>query len=221
MHLNALLSWCLSRLVLGSEAASRHEEASMSTATIGAIIAAVALVAALAFATGPVARRRRLRRRFGPEYERIVSQRENRREAETELAGRERRVRDLQLRDLTDAERDRYEAGWDKVQERFVDAPTEAIGAAQRLVEAVMRERGYPVAEYEQMVVDLSVQHARTLEHFRSAHDVIVKSGEATTEELRAAMLQYRELFSGLIGRSIGPDADKRSRDGRALLRIK
>ncbi len=192
----------------------------MSTATIGAIIVAVALVAALTFVTAPVARRRRLRRRFGPEYDRIVGQRENRREAETELAERERRVRDLRLRDLTDAVRDRYENDWANVQERFVDAPAEAIGAAQRLVEAVMRDRGYPVAEYEQMVVDLSVQHARTLDHLRSAHDVSVKSGEATTEELRVAMLHYRELFGGLIGRSIGPDADNRSRDGRALLRI-
>lgn len=194
----------------------------MSIATIVAIIVAVALVAALALTTGPVARRRRLRRRFGAEYDRLVGQRENRREAETELAERERRVRDLRLRDLNDAVRARYEADWAaNVQERFVDAPAEAIGNARRLVETVMRERGYPVAEFEQMVVDLSVQHARTLDHFRSANDTSLKSGEATTEELRVALLHYRELFGGLIGRSIGPDADDRSRDGRALLRVK
>jgi hypothetical protein len=190
----------------------------MAMATIVAIIVAIALITALALTTGPVARRRRLRRRFGAEYDRIVGQRESRREAETELAERERRVRDLRLRDLTDAERDRYEADWASVQERFVDAPAEAIGNAQGLVEAVMRERGYPVAEYEQMVVDLSVQHARTLDHFRSAHDISVRSGEATTEELRVALLHYRELFGGLVGRSIGPDADNRSRNGRAFL---
>ena len=193
----------------------------MLTATIVAIIVGVAAVAALALARGPVARRRRLRRRFGPEYDRIVGERENRRDAETELVERERRVRDLELRDLTDAARDRYETDWADVQERFVEAPSDAIGAAQRLVKAVMCDRGYPVAEYEQMVVDLSVQHARRLDHFRWAHDISRKGRDATTEELRVAMLHYRALFGDLIGRSIGPDADNRSRDGRALLRIR
>jgi hypothetical protein len=194
----------------------------MATAAIVTIIVAVAVAvaAALTLGTGPIARRHRLRRRFGPEYDRIVGQRDNRRKAETELAERERRVRNLGLRDLTDAARDRYEADWVDIQERFVDAPADAIGASQRLVEAVMRERGYPVAEYEQMAADLSVYHARTLGHFRSAHEVSRKSGEATTEELRVALLHYRELFGDLIGRSIGPDARNRSRDGRALLRI-
>ena len=190
-----------------------------------AIIAATALlltvVAALTLGTGPLARRRRLRRRFGHEYDRLVGESESRRRAETELAERERRVRELRLRDLTDAERIRYQAQWADAQERFVDAPAEAIGAARRLVEAVMRARGYPVAEFDQMVVDLSVQHARTLDQFRSAHEVSLKGGKATTEELRVAMLRYRKLFGDLIGRSIGPDGQSRSRDGRALLRIR
>jgi len=193
----------------------------MEPAVIVAIVLLLAVVAALTLGTGPLARRRRLRRKFGPEYDRLVGKTGSRRQAETELAERERRVRELRLHDLTDSERVRYQAQWADAQERFVDAPAEAVGAAQRLVEAVMRARGYPVAGFEQMVVDLSVQHARTLDLLRSAHEVRLKGGKATTEELRVAMLRYRRLFGDLIGRSIEPDGQSRNRDGRTLLRIR
>lgn len=158
--------------------------------------------------TGKAKRRRGLRERFGPEYDRVVGERQSRRIAEAELAGRERRVRKLRLRDLTGEARDKYGAAWTDVQERFVDEPSAAIADAQALVETVMRERGYPVDEYQQIVADLSVTHARALDHFRAAHEVSVKAaaGTVATEELRVALLRYRELFSELLGVSVTGD---------------
>ena len=158
---------------------------------------------------GEAKRRRGLRERFGPEYDRLVGERQSRRIAEAELAARERRVRKLWLRDLTGEARDKYGAAWTDVQERFVDEPSAAMADAQALVETVMRERGYPVDEYQQIVADLSVTHARALDHFRAAHhEVSVKAaaGTVATEELRVALLRYRELFSELLGVSVTGD---------------
>lgn len=175
----------------------------MSGGTLVAII--VILIIILAVITVPVGmatRRRRLRDRFGPEYDRLIGERQSRRTAEAELAARERRIRKLRLRDLTADARDTYGARWIEVQERFVDEPSGAIADAEALVETVMRERGYPVSEYRQTVADLSVEHARTLDRFRAAHEVSVRAavGNVATEELRVAFLRYRELFSELLG---------------------
>lgn len=146
--------------------------------------------------------RRRLSERFGPEYDRAVSEHRSRRLAEAELSSRERRVQKLSLTALSDEDRERYSTQWEHVQERFVEAPPEAVGEAQSLVEAVMRDRGYPVTDYEQTVADLSVQHARVLDRFRSAHVISEQaaSGQISTESLRTAMLYYRELFGQLLG---------------------
>lgn len=179
----------------------------MATGIIVAIIVAVVIVAGLAIGTGPVARRRGLRKRFGPEYDRAVTEHQSRRLAETELAGRERRVRQFELRDLTAGAREKYEADWTDVQEQFVEAPADAVAAAQRLVESVMGDTGYPAAEYDQAVADLSVRHARTIEHYRLAHRVSEKAvtGQASTEELRVTMLGLRDLFSELLGGGTQP----------------
>lgn len=178
----------------------------MSGGTLAAIIVIlITVLVILTLSTGTVRdarRRRRLRERFGPEYDRVVGERRSRKVAEAELAARERRVRKFRLRDLTGEARDTYGARWTQVQKRFVDEPSAAIADAQALVETVMRERGYPVSEYQQIVADLSVAHARTLDHFRAAHEVSVKAaaGTVTTEELRIALLHYRELCSELLG---------------------
>jgi hypothetical protein len=178
------------------------KEARMSTGTIGVVIVIIVVVAIVAIGVGPTVRRRRLKKRFGPEYERVVAECPSRRLAEVELAERERRVQKLQLRDLSQAARDKYGAQWADVQEGFVYAPAEATADAQRLVDSVMRDRGYPVSDYDHTVDDLSVQHARTLDHFRSAHEISARaaSGQATTEEQRIAMLYYRDLFIELLG---------------------
>jgi len=168
-----------------------------------AVIAIVIVLLVLVIGFGPVvARRRRLRRRFGPEYDRVVAERPSRRQAEAELTERERRVAELKLRDLTEPEQDKYQMRWGELQESFVDSPAEAIADAQLLLDSVMRDRGYPVQEYDETLADLSVAHSHALGPYRSAHDVGAQavSGQVSTEELRVAMLGYRGLFEELTG---------------------
>ena len=174
----------------------------MSSGTIVIIIIAIIVVVAIVAAVAYEARRRRLRQRFGPEYDRLVEEGASRRQAEAELAARERRVRDLDIRPLSPEAQARYTGEWTAVQERFVDAPQEAVAAAQRLVVTVMNERGYPTEDTEQVLADLSVEHARVLDHYRSAYGISQRAadGSASTEDLRQAMIHYRALFQDLLG---------------------
>jgi hypothetical protein len=179
----------------------------MTTSIIVLIVVIVALLAIIAgLGVAMSGRRKKLQERFGPEYDRLVAQSENRRMAEAELTERERRVRKLDLRELDDSTRQRYLADWAGVQERFVDDPPAAVLEGQRLVETVMRECGYPAVEFQQTLADLSVTHVQVLDHVRQAHEIGQKAaaGQASTEELRIAMLHYRELFSELLA---GPPA--------------
>jgi Tfp pilus assembly protein PilX len=173
----------------------------MSTGAIIAIIVVILVVAALLVGLSAVRRRRRLQDRFGPEYDRAVTE-HGRRDAEAELAERERRVRQLDIRPLAPTARAQYASEWTGVQEQFVDAPQAAVTGAQTLVTAVMKDRGYPTEAFDQIVADLSVEHAATLDHFRAAHDISERaaSGTASTEELRQAMIHYRALFTELLG---------------------
>jgi Tfp pilus assembly protein PilX len=173
----------------------------MSTGAIIAIIVVILVVAALLAGLSAMKRRRRLQDRFGPEYDRAVSE-HGRREAEAELAERERRVRHLDIKPLSPTARTQYAAEWTAVQEQFVDAPQSAVTGAQTLVTAVMKDRGYPTEAFDQIVADLSVEHAATLDHFRAAHDISQRatSGTSSTEELRQAMVHYRALFTELLG---------------------
>jgi hypothetical protein len=153
-----------------------------------------------AFATMS-ARRRRLKQRFGPEYDRMVADQQSHRKAEAELTSRERRVRSFDIRPLTAAARAEYSAQWASIQERFVDEPASAVSQAQQLVTAVLQDRGYPTEGYEQILADLSVEHARNLEHYRAAHALSESSanGSASTEDMRQAMIHYREMFDDLL----------------------
>lgn len=173
----------------------------MSTGAIIAIIVVILIVAALLISLSAVRRRRRLRDRFGPEYDRAVSE-HGKREAEAELTERERRVRQLDIKPLAPTARAQYASEWTAVQEQFVDAPQAAVTGAQTLVTAVMKDRGYPTEGFDQVVADLSVEHAATLDHFRAAHEISQRatSGTASTEELRQAMIHYRALFTELLG---------------------
>jgi hypothetical protein len=163
-----------------------------------AIIVVVAAIAGIAYAT----RRRRLQQRFGPEYDRMVEEKGSRSKAEAELANRQRRVADLDIRPLDPAARARYSENWAVVQERFVDAPQDAVMAAQRLVMTVMKERGYPTEGGDQVLADLSVDHANVLDHYRAAYDISQRAADnaASTEDLRQAMIHYRALFQDLLG---------------------
>ncbi|MFG6196494.1 hypothetical protein [Nonomuraea sp. JJY05] len=165
---------------------------------------AVAVAVVLALAVGYVLLRRRrqgLRRRFGPGHEHALNEREDRGEAEQELRAREKRFATLDITPLTPASRQTYARQWATLQERFVDAPGPAVTAADELVSTVMAERGYPTEDFRQQLADLSVVHGRTLYPYRQAHEIsrCVAPGEASTEDLRQAMVHYRVLFEELL----------------------
>lgn len=173
----------------------------MSSGATAAIIVVAIIVIVLIVALTMAGRRRRLRQQFGPEYDRALAGKDSRHQAEAELAERQRRVRKLNIQPLSPAARSRYAGEWQAIQEQFVDAPQTAVTEAYALVTTVMRERGYPVTDDEQVADDLSVEHARTVDHFRSARAITreVAHGSVATEDLRQALVHYRELCADLL----------------------
>jgi hypothetical protein len=181
----------------------------MSTgALVVIIIVVVIVVAAVVTVAMAAARRRRLQQRFGPEYDRAVGEHGSQLKAESELAGRERRIRSLEIRPLSDTARANYASNWRTIQEQFVDQPENSVVKAQALVTTVMKDRGYPIEGHDQMLADLSVEHANTLEQYRLAHTISQSAaqGQASTEDLRQAMIKYRALFSDLLGGTAAGD---------------
>ncbi|MGH7357355.1 MAG: hypothetical protein ACREJR_00915 [Candidatus Rokuibacteriota bacterium] len=165
------------------------------------VAAAIAVVALIAWATSRSRRTAGLRDQFGPEYDRTVERTDSRREAEAELAARRERRKELDIRPLTPAARDRYHQAWIEVQARFVDQPATSLREADMLVTRLMRERGYPMDDFGQRVADVSVDHPRVVEHFRAAQGISGKteSNGASTEELRQGLVHYRMLFEELL----------------------
>jgi hypothetical protein len=147
-------------------------------------------------------RRRHLRDRFGPEYDRTVRQTDSRTDAEKELAAREERRRELQVRPLSEASRQRYLAQWHDTQSQFVDSPAAAVSSADALIQSVMTERGYPVEDFESRAADVSVDHPDVIQNYREGHRLAEASaaGRSSTEDLRQAMRHYRALFEDLVG---------------------
>ncbi len=178
----------------------------MSSGTTAVVIVVILAVIALLGAATMSARRRRLQQQFGPEYDRAVSEQNSKIKAESELVERQRRVRKLDIRPLPEHARLRYADRWIAIQEEFVDAPQMAVQDAYVLVTTVMRERGYPVDDDQQVMADLSVEHAQTVGHLRAAQDVSTSAAEggAGTEDLRQAFIHYRALFSDLLGEPAG-----------------
>jgi len=174
----------------------------MSAGIIAGIVVAVIVIAVVVSGVMAVLRRRRLRHRFGPEYDRVAGERDSRRKAEAELTEREHRVEDLDIQPLTAPARARYAGQWTSIQERFVDAPADAVSGAHLLVAAVMTERGYPAGHDDQVLADLSVEHSGTVDHYRTAGEISQRAaaGTASTEDLRQAMVHYRALFGDLLG---------------------
>jgi type II secretory pathway pseudopilin PulG len=146
-------------------------------------------------------RSRSLRDRFGREYDRTVDKAGGRREAEQELRKREQRHDELELRPLSADARERYLRQWQVTQGRFVDDPTGAVSEADNLVQQVMRDRGYPVDDFEQRAADISVEHPEVVETYRTANGSARASerGEASTEDLRHSVRHYRALFVELL----------------------
>ncbi|HEY6596898.1 MAG TPA: hypothetical protein VI011_22760 [Asanoa sp.] len=177
------------------------------------IVIVVVLVLAVVF-LGQRRRTQRLQDRFGPEYERTVAREGDRRAAESQLAEREKRRRGLDIVELDPAVRARYLEAWRLTQGKFVDDPAAATREADTLVATVMRERGYPVDEFDQRAADISVDHPKVAEDYRAAHAVSQanEQGLATTDDLRQAFVHYRSLFVELLE----PDGDAHRADGDA-----
>jgi hypothetical protein len=144
----------------------------------------------------------RLKERFGPEYERAVDDAGDQRAAEQELVARERKRQQLDIVELSSEAHQRYTQQWTDVQRSFVDDPGDAVGYADRLVTEVMRERGYPVEDFDQQASDISVDHPDTVEHYRAAHTLHLAQQKADigTEAQRQAFVHYRALFEQLLG---------------------
>jgi len=164
------------------------------------VVAAIMLLAAV-WAGMRNRRSGQLKEGFGPEYDRTVDEAGSRRKAESELAERQKRHEELDVRPLSPAARDRYLDQWRDTQARFVDDPGSAVGDADRLVQEVMRERGYPTDDFEQRAADISVEHPQLVENYRSAHATAEAHtrGDATTEELRQSLVHYRVVFEDLL----------------------
>ncbi|GAA3451425.1 hypothetical protein [Dactylosporangium matsuzakiense] len=160
------------------------------------------VIAALGYGIWFVTRRRALQTRFGPEYDRAVAEGDSRLAAERELRERERRHAQLEIKELSAESRARYTTQWEEIQARFLDDPAGAVRDADALVSQVAAERGYPTGDHEESIAHLSVEHANTVGHLREAHEISQLSdrGEASTEQLRQAVVHYRTLFSELLG---------------------
>jgi hypothetical protein len=172
----------------------------VSTGAIVAIVIVVALVALAATVLPAQLRRRRLRTRFGPEYDRVVEGADDRRAGERELVEREQRHGKFTLRTLSEADRAAYDERWTTIQERFVDEPEGAVADAGQVVTDLMADLGYPTDDFDQQAADLSVRHAGRIAGYRAAHETATGPGDTSTDELRQALLHYRELFRSLLG---------------------
>lgn len=176
------------------------------------IVVAAAVVLALGgLAVARARRTRRLRSQFGPEYDRVIDVRGDRRSAERDLGGRVHRREELDVRPLTREARGRFSDEWRRIQAQFVDDPARAVEAADHLVATVMQHRGYPVDDFEEQSDLVSVDHPGVVENYRRGHDLFLqhRGGDGSTESLREAMVSYRALFRELL--VVDEDADVRT----------
>ena len=164
-------------------------------------VVAAAIVVAVIWSALRTRRSQELRERFGPEYDRVAADAPTKREAESELRAREERREQLEIRPLSAEQRERYQTRWTAVQAEFVDDPAGAVTEADSLIQDVMRERGYPVDDFDTRAADLSVDHPDVVENYRAGHGIATahERGKAGTEELRKAVQHYRALFEELL----------------------
>jgi FtsZ-interacting cell division protein ZipA len=189
----------------------------MDTGLLVVILIVLALLVVLALLAGRQRRSRRLQERFGPEYDRTVAEAGDRKEAESRLEERTARRQQLDIVPLDPADRARYVEAWRLTQARFVDEPAEATREADRLITAVMRDRGYPIDDFEQRAADVSVDHPQVVDDYRAAQAIAAANerSEASTEDLRQALVHYRSLFEELLEVDRADD-DRQPDDGRA-----
>jgi hypothetical protein len=181
-----------------------------------AVVILVALAVFVALSMNRRRRTERLKTHFGPEYERALDEAGDQRAAEKELVARQRKRQKLDIVALAPESRARYAEKWRAVQTAFVDNPSSSVGDADRLVTQVMRERGYPVDDFDQRAADISVDHPDVVEHYRSAHVIHLaqEKGDIGTEAQREAFVHYRALFEKLLENKIetGKDTTKEAR---------
>jgi hypothetical protein len=173
----------------------------MSTSTLVVLIIAVVAIAFAAVMFFQRQKTRKLKTKFGPEYDRLADREGSPRRAEAILDSRQKRVEKLDIRRLGHEECDRFAAEWRAAQEQFVDDPGRAVVVADQLVNEALRARGYPMGEFEQQAADISVEHPRVVADYRAAHDIATQAerGSVTTEDLRLAMQHYRNLFEHVL----------------------
>jgi hypothetical protein len=169
---------------------------------IFAVLLIALVVAIVAWLIVQRQRTRRLKRRFGPEYDLTVSEFPNQAKAEAELLKREQRVARLTIVPLTAADAFRFSQAWNTLQGRFIDSPKGVVVEADHLVRELMAKRGYPMGDFERMAADISVDHPTVVATYRAAQAIAARDarGEADTEELRKAVIHYRALFDELLG---------------------
>jgi hypothetical protein len=178
-----------------------------------AVIAAVVVVAAISFLLARKRRSQKLRERFGPEYDRVLKKEGGVRSAEGVLQMRAKRREKFSLRPLSESSRLDFAGRWKTVQSQFVDEPKGAVAQADALVNELMAARGYPMADFEQRAADISVDHPLVVENYRAAHAIALRhdSGQASTEDLRKAMVHYRTLFEELLGNAAERKEERRA----------
>jgi hypothetical protein len=183
-----------------------------AAASVVIVVASVVVGARLLSSRSKTAR---MKQHYGREYERLVSEAGGEKEAEKELSARERKRDELEIVPLTPAALSDFTARWNQVQTAFVDNPTTAVGVADRLITEVMRERGYPVDDFDQRAADISVDHPQIVENYRTAHRIHLsqQDGDVSTEQQREAFVRYRALFDKLLEKTTG---DKTSQEASA-----
>lgn len=166
-----------------------------------AVVIVLLVLIAVAWAVARQRQSRLLRKRFGPEYDRLLAERGDRGQVESELKAREKRVQGLTIRPLSAADATRFSEEWRTLQSRFVDNPQGVVVQADRVVRDLMVKRGYPMEDFEHRAADISVHHPELVETYRLAQAVAARDqrGEATTEDLRKAVVYYRALFDELL----------------------
>ena len=172
----------------------------MSATTILVIILLIAVAGLVTVMLLQREASRKLRTKFGPEYDRLARN-NSPKNAETILHQREKRYATFQIRPLSREQSDQFAAEWRSIQEHFVDDPRGAASTADHFIDRVLQARGYPVGDFDQQADDLSVEHARVVDRYRTAHNIVSRKegGAASTEDLRVAMQHYRALFEELV----------------------
>jgi hypothetical protein len=169
------------------------------------IITVVLVVVIIGAILMPIfARRKRSQRfqnKYGPDYDHTVQTMGNEKKAQTEMDDRQKHVEALNIRPLSDSEREGYLAEWTAIQAKFVDQPGQATIEADHLIMKVMQMRAYPVSDFEQRAADVSINYPALVSNYRAAREIASKNEhhQASTEELRQALIYYRSLFDELL----------------------